>query len=429
MKVFSIFGPPGTGKTRRLVELADRATQAPDVKNPVYLSYTRAAAAEAVSRLTQGHAVRASTIHSMAFNALGMNRAGVVDFRKMQEFSRQTGIPFKGMEDGSDEVQEGDEYMTVLQYANNRMINIDEAYDLQHRPGTWPRFSMFIDAYADWKKAFGYMDFDDMLYHFIAMPSVNMKRHGVVFLDEAQDCSPLQWKAFNLVCAHAEHVFIAGDDDQAIYEWNGANPHGMIEFTEEHDGKITVLDQSHRVPRSALGLAAAKCLDEISKRVPKEFKARDAQGTITEYGDFINIDVTEFDNEGGGMVLVRDRFKLDEVKKEFNRSMIPYRVLGGHSPWVSKVAEELRKGNKPEIPAIWREFYRQADLNRPVLCTLSTIHQAKGRENKRVLLDLTLPTRALLDLQTNRDAELRVMYVALTRVSEDLILCGSNPLI
>ena len=109
--------------------------------------------------------------------------------------------------------------------------------------------------------------------------------------------------------------------------------------------------------------------------------------------------------------------------------MIPYDVLGGFSPWTSKVAAELRKGGKPDIPIQWHEFYRQADLTLPIKVTLSTIHQAKGREAPRVLIDLTMPTRALVDLHKNPDAERRVWYVALTRTSDELILAGNNPFI
>jgi len=81
------------------------------------------------------------------------------------------------------------------------------------------------------------------------------------------------------------------------------------------------------------------------------------------------------------------------------------------------------------FPLVWREFYAMADLNKPINFSLSTIHQAKGRESHRVILDLTLPSRTLVSMYNDRDAELRVLYVALTRSSDELILCGENPLL
>lgn len=78
---------------------------------------------------------------------------------------------------------------------------------------------------------------------------------------------------------------------------------------------------------------------------------------------------------------------------------------------------------------MWQDFYRQADLKQEIKVQLSTIHQAKGRESARVILDLSLSATVLEDLYRRPDPELRVLYVALTRTSDQLILCGENPLL
>jgi superfamily I DNA/RNA helicase len=122
MKVNMIFGPPGTGKTTELLNMARG-------KRALFLSFTKAAALEVRSRLGEdGAEITASTLHSLAFSVMGVNKAQVVDKKKMAEFAKETGIPFKGSEDGSDELQEGDEYASVLSFSNNRMIPRTEPY-------------------------------------------------------------------------------------------------------------------------------------------------------------------------------------------------------------------------------------------------------------------------------------------------------------
>lgn len=205
----TIYGPPGTGKTRTLVEIA--ADEAKDAR-VTFISYTRAAANEAASRI-ESQNISTSTLHSAAFAAMGANRASVVNKAKLKEFAKVTGVPFQGSEEGAEEQQEGDFYLSALQFARNRLIDPMESYDRFGRPGTSARYRMIVEAYTKWKKTYGYIDFDDMLEQF---PSRRMKSPSVVLLDEAQDCSPLQWQVFNELTKDSDRVYIAGDDDQAI---------------------------------------------------------------------------------------------------------------------------------------------------------------------------------------------------------------------
>lgn len=420
MKVITTFGPPGTGKTRNQIERVGSLG-----KPALLLSFTKAAAAESGSRLPDGLPFKASTLHSFAFNALGLSRASMVDGKKLLEFGKAAGFAFKGEEVGVDEPQEGDEFAAVLQYANNRQMALGAAYDHFGRPGTLRRFQVFEKAYRAWKETYGYLDFDDLLLKFINL-SQRIEVPPVVALDEAQDCSPLHWLAFErIIRPGAEIVLVAGDDDQAIYEWNGADPHGMVAFHEKYGTKLHILDKSWRVPLTVHDSVHSRILSRMQRRTPKSFKSAARSGALARYGDFWDVDLRGFK----GMILARDRWRLDEIKRALNREMVPYEAFGTSSPWTSKTAQALRSGKSIEIPAVWREFYAQADLSQPINISLSTIHQAKGREADNVILDLQLSTKVINNIYKDRDAELRVMYVGMTRAAHNLTLTGENPLI
>lgn len=426
MRVAAIYGPPGTGKTHELVNLAhDHVGKGDKV---MYLSYTRAAASEATSRI---NGIEPSTIHSFAFRSLGLSRASVVDIPKLRNFSELTGIPFRKLDE---DPQEGDEYMSVLSYARNAMPldpdGLFKAYEKLGEPGTRDRFLQFTDAYFHWKKTYGYVDFDDMLKQSLERAPTNRKVADVVCLDEAQDCTPLQWLVFSRIVANVDHVYLAGDDDQAIYEWSGADPHGMEMFRQEYLGEQLVLHQSYRVPELVWSLANSVA-DQIDKRVQKQWSGRSGLGVVDRWSEIEDVLADSIIMDTGGLILVRDRFRLAEVKKMLNREMIPYDVWGGHSPWTSREANDLKakRITLNDVSPVWYSFYREANLNLPIKHHLSTIHQAKGKEHDTVALDLTLPTRVLAEYDANPDAERRVQYVGITRARSRLILCGANPVV
>jgi DNA helicase II / ATP-dependent DNA helicase PcrA len=66
-----------------------------------------------------------------------------------------------------------------------------------------------------------------------------------VFLDEAQDLSPLQWDVFFYIEGRSRRSYIAGDDDQAIYNFQGASSEIFINLEGTFDAQI----KSQRVPR------------------------------------------------------------------------------------------------------------------------------------------------------------------------------------
>lgn len=465
MKLETIYGPPGTGKTTELVNIAE--AELAGANRVAYLSYSKAAATEATSRLAANSNLRTSTIHSLAFQALQLNRQQVVDKFSLKKFGSLIGIPFSGAEANTDEEQqEGDEYMAVVQFARNQMISNGDAYELKGSPGQIDRFVMFTKSYEEWKNKNGLVDFDDMIER---APDRGLPHLPVVILDEAQDCTPLQWVLIDALVSNphrlTRRMYVAGDDDQAIFEWNGADPHGMVNFADAHKGISRVLTQSYRVPHEVF-IYATELTAKITTRVPKEFKPRDASGNVWSC-DSVEQFMPELDTKGTDiMFLARDRFQLNDIKLALNHHNVPYSVNGGFSNWTNKYAKAIRAINaanrgevwdwndvKPvckfnadtlktgmnsdwrkiiDVPPYLQHFYGAVDLDQPIHTRVSTIHSAKGQEADVVVIDQRMSARGEREIYTGdraRDAELRVWYVAYTRAKHELYLCAENPLV
>ncbi len=72
-----------------------------------------------------------------------------------------------------------------------------------------------------YKKEYALVDYNDMILKFIK--SDLSPKFDVVFIDEAQDLSLMQWNMAKTIWNKTEDSFIAGDDDQAIFRWAGAD--------------------------------------------------------------------------------------------------------------------------------------------------------------------------------------------------------------
>lgn len=455
MRVEAIYGPPGTGKTtellRRVKHTRDTGVQAERI---AFVSFTRAAASEALSRLGLKKSDNVSTIHAMAFRHLGLKQAQVVDPVKLKEFSKATGVPVIGKAPEDDEERaDGDFYLDILNYARSTFSNPEEVYDVSDRPGTRAEFGMFVRAYSEWKRTYGYYDFTDMLER-AARGGIRPDAE-VVFVDEAQDLSPLQWAVVDKICKRAHEVHIAGDDDQAIYTWSGADPHGMARFTDKHKGHSHVLSLSHRLP-VAVHEKSQALINRILFRVDKEFSSRGHLGLVRVHGSINSVDIRHGQDT---LLLGRTHSVLREVEQSLIERRIPYsRESGRPGMYQNKYAAGVRAYNKLRrgqrlsdgernaifhvgsdetkqalerndyssitrdpffialhIPSRIIDFYQDADLDSEPTIRLSTIHASKGHEAEQVILLTDMTTRVQQTADKAPDDEIRVFYVGMTR--------------
>jgi len=461
MKSTAVYGPPGTGKTtwmiNKVAEFIVSGNYAPN--EIMYLSFTKAAAGEVLKRMGVKTSNTVSTIHSACYRLLNLSGASVVNYGKLMKFGHTIGIPFKGNTDDAHETMEvGDLYLAMYSLARNKLVEYREEYENSDRPGSEDEFTYFVESYNSWREANGLIDFVDMLEKYRQDPQEHPCR--VVFIDESQDLSPLQWAVIEEIISYptVEHVFIAGDDDQAIYEWAGADPHGMAAFEEQHEADRVVLGQSWRVPASVHEIVTG-ISDRIEQRVPKEYKPRG------EEGDVFWSEIFEPTDQKEGFILCRSHSIKQKAEKLMIERRIPYVSIGGGLPgpfgcraakairaWrrykdtnalsakdlefmiaaaIDRVRGDLIAGDHKsilqedpysvfKIPLIFHDYFRDVDIFSDPKITTSTIHASKGREADQVTVITDWPGRVEAGAALNPDAEHRVWYVATSRAKKVL---------
>jgi DNA helicase-2/ATP-dependent DNA helicase PcrA len=385
-QVTRLFGGPGSGKTTALLDRVEELLAENDdvtFRDVLVVSYTRAAANEVRDRLAERldespRALRGNvcTMHAKAYELLDLSRGDVVGETEKQEFCEEYGIEYEDEYEGSRRRSArsttlGNKIIATSQWLQRTRRDVADWYDVPFKwdeetvrlppdvdenaqtgnkyTPTWPsdddRVSVpeTIRAWRQYKGEHGVVGFADMLERVqqrSLLPNVDY-----LVIDEFQDITTLQYDVYEEWRPHMRRVLIAGDDDQVVYAWQGADPDLLLDEDVTDDN---VLPNSYRLPSRILNVVNRE-VSHIDKRQEKDLNPRKEGGRVEGVTNPSMIDLVrnvrrtiEEDEEGSAMILFRARYQLFQFIDEFIDEGIPFTALTDQRMWTDRLTQYVR---------------------------------------------------------------------------------------
>ena len=257
---------PGSGKTAVLTLRLVRLLQENAEASALALTVTNKVAAEIRERVNQRigeHSMRARlcTFHAFASDILAQHGSHLglkPDFRLLSQDEDRIAI----LEEVLSKISVGDS--TLPQDRNNLLRLIDqlfaESYDgkcgskcLESMPDWLPDL---FQRYCNALVRSNCLDFGSLLYFanklLYEKPAIaRVVRIGWthISVDEFQDTNRAQYNLLRLIAPGQTHnLFVVADDDQMIFQWNGASPQRLEDLRKDYDLNTIQLPESYRCP-------------------------------------------------------------------------------------------------------------------------------------------------------------------------------------
>lgn len=490
-----LLGPPGTGKTTRLLaKIEEFLEQGYSPESIAFVSFTKKAVREATERasnkfgLPERRFALFQTVHAFCFRALGCTKQNLLGRQNYLEIGAILGYDMTGkygdMEEGLNAMsnaQPGDKLLFLDNIARVRGVSVRQAWVEAHGDLPWEEVARFSAGYEHYKRNTGLMDFTDLLLKYIEEGRPSDAR--IVIVDEAQDLSLAQWKVLQRAFAGAESVFIAGDDDQSIFKWSGADLGTFLGL----EGEREVLGHSYRLPRTVYSLAN-RIIHQVEKRFVKEFTPTERVGNVSYIPSLEHLEINPQEST---LILVRNVFLLNGVYDHIKRLGYTYVGRGGvrsvtpahvqaMQAWENmrkgyaisysdaleiyeylRIGTVLARGGKAKLQSsedidagytyetlrdhygllsapIWhealegipletRDYYQTVlragrKISHEPRIVVNTIHGVKGGEADHVIVVSDMAKKTFDEYLNDPDSEHRVAFVAVTRAKERLTI-------
>ena len=304
-----VLAGPGSGKTKvltmRIAKILEESTG--QHFHVLGLTFTNKAAgemSERVERLIPGELprVRLTTFHSYAAEILQQhgNHVGIKpDFRILSNDNERIAVLHDVLNDLRREQSivfpDGfvpERILPVINKLLEKCVPVDDVRNilaLKRIPESALLATVYIN-YRVYLKRQNSLDFPSLIIEALELlrkyPGISKFIRRVykhILVDEFQDTNKSQYELLSLIVKpDPSTLFVVADDDQIIYQWNGASPKRLQDLRDDFKVSEIQLPENYRCPSSVIQLANRLIANNQNRANKKPLKAMKKGETETE---------------------------------------------------------------------------------------------------------------------------------------------------
>jgi|SRR5579884_68890 len=248
-------------------------------------------------------------------------------------------------------------------------------------------FSQAYLAYEDQLRRLNVLDFNSLIFkahrlfsNFPAIAGWYRRFYPYWLLDEFQDTNEAQYRLLRAMAGQDfKNVFAVADDDQIIYQWNGASFRQIQRFRADFTPQLIQLPTNYRCPPAIV--AAANRLVSYNVQRTEAKKPLIAGKKELKLPEHEHIQLRNFDS---------DQMEAEEIAKEI--------AARGKSQWgqttvlartralLERMQKALQAQQVPAVIAQRRDNFLSAEIRWLVACLVEIVRPL-DRRNLAVLVD------------------------------------------
>ncbi|WP_136660602.1 ATP-dependent helicase [Nitratireductor sp. XY-223] len=278
-------------------------------------------------------------------------------------------------------------YLKIIDQLKSLLIGPEEAESKLSRFDDKARIAMTYKAYENDLHQLNVLDFNSLIFEahrlitkFPAIAARYRRSHPYWLLDEFQDTNDAQYRLIHALAGDEfQNVFAVADDDQIIYQWNGASFRQIQRLRSDFGVELIQLPTNYRCPPSIVE-AANKLVSYNAHRTEAK-KPLQAGKTKLKFPESEHIQLLVYgsqEEEAEGVALMisrRDRTEWGQTA-----------VLARNRSLLEKIHQALQEKGVQAVIAQRRDDFLSPEFRWLVACLVQTVRPLDNR-NITVLIE------------------------------------------